>query len=515
MRTTSSSSIALDRFSLSYARLTSWLRSEIFLAKNSDDAFELAAVYGELRRKNFDGFYADSDVEEYLVSDIKTEDVQIAKSFARPVILGGKVLVLATSLYDRGGHTQVLLTWLREMQNVASHRLVITEMIAEQCSKQLAEIDVEVIVLKSSGLRAMYEILALGRDCQMVVLHIHPYDIVSALSARKFSDIGLPVVFYNHADHVFTYGITEANLVCEISDYGESINRNTSRAKGVRRRIGVPISSVELPKMEESHHDEAISSTPRIVLTAGGAYKYSPEGEFLLADFIDVLLASQSNVEFVFVGPTGDEGWWGSRRKNWGGRVRFLGLLPKDIYRRELSRATVYLDSYPVTGGTAFPEALAAGKLCAGLSTPIQGYSKADSLKVQSVEELAVLVNRLLENDEEAISNIVRVRDAVLEEQSVESFRRSLFEIYSGNKFEECGFALSGSFVDDKWIRRKWLADRMILFPQRNILARLSWKNYIKLVCLVFRFREFIGTRDRRQIFLTLITKLVISRHRS
>ena len=51
-----------------------------------------------------------------------------------------------------------------------------------------------------------------------------------------------------------------------------------------------------------------------------------------------------------------------------------------------MGKADVYVDSFPITGGTAFPEALLNGKLVAALKNPFQGYSPVDELGSEMCE---------------------------------------------------------------------------------------------------------------------------------
>lgn len=131
----------------------------------------------------------------------------------------------------------------------------------------------------------------------------------------------------------FSFGIGSANLVCEISDYGEAINRVSKRTHGVRRRLGVPIDPPDLKKYAAIKLDQGLAAGARLsrIVSAGGAYKYSPDGKFELADFIDILISQNESVVFVLVGPTGEEDWWASRKSKWGNRVVFRGLIPRGL----------------------------------------------------------------------------------------------------------------------------------------------------------------------------------------
>jgi glycosyltransferase involved in cell wall biosynthesis len=463
-----------------YEKIVLRLREWVLKAQDANSALDYANLYGEIRTFNHDGVYADNEVEQHIESLVtKTGSINTqALSAAR----GEGVLILATRLYDYGGHTKVLLTWLELMKDVLPHKLAITSSLTEHTQTHIRKLAVEIVKIPSSGLDTVAAILDAAKGFNRIVLMTHPQDIVSVVAARILAASGYQLIFYNHADHLFTFGIGAAHTVCEISAYGESINQRTKRVKGASVRLGVPLKRVDLTTMPLPEDMLSLEGC-KVILSAGSSYKYKPDEAFIFADFIDRLLARRNDVKVVLVGPTGQEAWWKERRVRWNERVLFCGTLPQSEYMKVLKLADIYVDSYPVTGGTAFPEALLAGKACIGLITPVQGYTLADELKVDSTNELVLQAENILDRDPETMRHIENVRQRVAYSQRESTFKERISKIYKANLLGTgCGDSRSHKGLDNYWLEAKWRTSCIIYSPRKKTIAILPLSRMIWLV---------------------------------
>lgn len=470
-----------------YDSFAAQLRSLVLQEKNANKALSIAGAYGEIRAFNHDGVYADVEVERHVVSRVMATGCVDCQSLSEA--RGEGVMVVATDMYDYGGHSKVLLTWLRLMKDELPHKLVITRALTDCTQKNVIDMGVGLVQISDRGMDAVLAVLRAAKGCSRVVLMIHPQDIVSSVAARILAASGYQVIFYNHADHLFSYGIGAAHVVCEISAYGESINRRTKRVQGVSVRLGVPLKSVALtdtPLLEQG----ALLDGGKVILSVGSSYKYKPDESFIFADFIDGILACRSDVKVLLVGPTGQESWWKERRESWDGRVLFYGTLPQSEYMKLLNLADVYIDSYPVTGGTAFPEALLAGKACAGLITPVQGYTLADKLKVDAAESLVLKVEKILDHDPVALQEIDNVREEVIAEQNEEVFKSRILDIYGGDvQGREEQDAASNNGMDTRWLEDKWRKGGCLTAPRRRTIAALPIRSVLWLTWYFWRLK--------------------------
>lgn len=469
----------LRRYKQIVLRLKSWSLS----AGNINDALMYAKLYGVVQSINYDGIYADNELEQHIKSKIvETCSIDIQSiSAAR----GDGVLLLATELYDYGGHTKVLMTWLKLMKDVLPHRLVITHALTEHTETQVKKMAVDIVKIPRGSLDGVLALIAAAKGFNRIVLHTHSEDILSAVAVRILAEAGYEIIFYNHADHLFSFGLSTANIVCEISSYGEAVNQRTGRINGVAVRLGIPLKNTvantrPLSEITSLNHD------CKMLLTVGNSYKYKPDESFLFADFIDEILLRRLDVKVVLVGPTGQESWWISRRVKWGQRVMFMGVLPHPEYVGLLEKADVYVDSYPVTGGTAFPEALLAGKSCIGLATPMQGYSLADDLKVAAVVDLVNCAEMLLDGQPEIMLHQKNIREQVSIAQSEDVFKARISDIYkhqiqsgSDNRNE---YRVE---IDSHFLEKKWRARGICNLPKKMLLVQLPIYRSIPLLCLM------------------------------
>ncbi len=499
---------AEEVFQQRFTRLVQWLRSRALKEKNIDAALNTALAYGEFRAYNNDGVYSDDSLEEALeIKVIESAHFDLEKIKAQR---GDKVLVLATELYNHGGHTKVLMTWLDLARTLRTHRLVVTRSLTAECKKQIHDLSVELQEISSFGIKSIGDILSAANGCNIVVLHTHPQDIYAAIAVRLLAKSGLKVIFYNHSDHLFSFGIGAAHRVGEVSSYGMQINQLHQRTHCPSIWMGIPIKTLDIKRREPNSSDKQGAS--RIVLSAGSVNKYRPDEEFIFAEFVTGLIDTHPEVTMILVGPTGKENWWGNYPTRWGGRVKFLGFLPGTEYMQLLAKADVFVDSYPITGGTAFPEALLRGKLCAGLATPVQGYSCADVLKVATSEQLVQRVGELLVGSPDAVAAIQNVKGQVLEMHSTDAFLKKIALLYN----DESDVSLLTdspwqqiSQPDCLWIERRWHHQQSIAFPRIDSLLALKISLVIGLLFrAIFNFKYCARSSFRRVVLVFIATML-------
>ena len=463
------SSVFMD----AYSDILRWIRVMAFNSKDADTALSFARVYGDLRWMNHDGFYQDDEIEAVIEQKVLQSNSYFSPGFSGKN--AGTVLI-ASELYSSGGHSAVVMNWMKAFCNDGDHKLLISRSMTEKIEESLIGAGVSYHLCINQGVRLVNEILWHTENAVQIVLHIHPSDIVCAIAGKILMRAGKKIIFYNHADHVFTYGISSANTVCEVSSYGMALNKRTGRFKN-SCYLGIPINFRELQKDTPYPYSEG-SADATTVLSCGDSNKYAPSNVFF-GEFIDCLLLKKPNTTVLLVGPTGEESWWGDHVKRWKDSVQFLGRLDHDKYAAIMNMADVYVDSFPITGGTAFPEALINGKLVVGLQNPIQGYSPADELRVKNVEQLTDRVIKLLARDPECVHQVVMVREKAKSNHSIELFKKRVTRLYINNNDAD---KINDVFVDTFWIEKHWLNNQEINLP--------FWSSFYSM-SLIYRF-EFL-----------------------
>jgi hypothetical protein len=129
------------------------------------------------------------------------------------------------------------------------------------------------------------------------------------------------------------------------------------------------------------------------LVTAGASWKYKPHLGASLPRVVARLLAARPDAAFTAIGvhPAHDVWWWGLKLR-YPRRVVLRKVLPHAEYLAALDAADVLLDSYPITGGTAFPEAVWRGRFACALRSPWGGASPSDALREEGWRDLLAAI---------------------------------------------------------------------------------------------------------------------------
>ncbi|WP_395608525.1 hypothetical protein [Pseudomonas sp. B22129] len=381
------------------SRLLSSIRDLILTQKDINKSIQLAEVYGAILWSVDKGIYDDPELEteltERCVAILPKGEFQAAVKDCIHVI---------SEPYLIGGHTR-LMEQLSTM-HVDKPDLLITRVSDEKAIERTQKFFEECRGVKpGTPLEMIAEIVGCLKIYNRVVLHIHPDDMVSVIACAIVKNVSSTKIFFvNHADHVFTYGSSVADVYFEISTFGRhrDMKKNIS---GEKSFLGIPLASQRLSKK----HRLPAKTDALNFFSAASPFKFKPVKNYDLRPAIDRVLSEFKNAKFWIVGANPYTNfWWWPLKFRYGNRFRILSSVPYESYLKLLEDADFYVDSYPTPGGTAFAEQLVSGRRCVGLRAPIQGYSPADNLKDVSVDELIESI-LLRDNDEETIAAVFAV----------------------------------------------------------------------------------------------------------
>ena len=133
----------------------------------------------------------------------------------------GTILHVMTTAYRSGGHTRVVERWIANSPPEENHSVVLInqepmhfpfllEDIVTARGGRLLQLPPVPQTEKGSILRS------LSSGAAKIVLHVHMYDPVPIL-AYGTSSFTIPVIFFNHADHLFWIGVSIADLCADMS----------------------------------------------------------------------------------------------------------------------------------------------------------------------------------------------------------------------------------------------------------------------------------------------------------
>ena len=204
-----------------------------------------------------------------------------------------EVLHVVTQCYGTGGSTQQVACWI-EHDASRHHRVCVTrqrgapppdKIVAPLTSpSDLIRLDTERggLMERSARLRA------LALDADVVMLHVHPYDVVPVIAFAGADGVP-PVVYIDHADHVFWLGISIANVVMHMRDSG--------RLLAMARRGLDPARSAVVPRplrpggrtvqRDDAKRRLGIDPSAVLLVTAADGTKYRPVGS---PSFVELVL---------------------------------------------------------------------------------------------------------------------------------------------------------------------------------------------------------------------------------
>ena len=249
------------------------------------------------------------------------------------------------------------------------------------------------------------ELARLIDAADIVVLHVHPFDVVSAIALADRRGRP-PVVLVNHADHCFWLGAGVPDVVV-------STRRAAARSTVTRRGIPAERSALlavpadppaALPERARARRHLELAPDVTVLVTMASAYKLERIDDDGFLDLMAPIVAARPDVALIAVGPE-DEGAWRDARERSGGRIRALGVLPDTS--TALAAGDVFIDAYPCSSLTAALEAASVGMPVVSYQPPRPQAATYDidepalgagHLRATTAADLRALIGRLADD---------------------------------------------------------------------------------------------------------------------
>lgn len=323
------------------------------------------------------GIYNLNSLERAVIEDVARDYTpQIGSQYKKKK---NNVFVITIG-YMSGGHTRLMENLANMLDNKCD--LIITGNASVTLKKRLEKYFNEIFeipVYNDTNINELYKLSANLERYENIILNIHPDDIASVIAAGLAKkNINTYVHFVNHADHVFSFGPTVADVWYQISQFGAKLDQ-LRELSGKTTFLGIPIA------INDDHLSNNMISTNdevKCIITAGSANKYKPHKGYSLIKKIPEIFYQFPEASIIVVGTNilFCYWWWGTFLK-FRKRIKFYKALNHSEYLLLMQNADIYLDSYPIPGGTAFVEQFFLGKKCAGYISPQQGYTPLENIK--------------------------------------------------------------------------------------------------------------------------------------
>jgi O-antigen biosynthesis protein len=332
-------------------------------AKDWEQAIQFATNAANWAWLHSCGIFASPELEALLA---RIGEALPDRSVANRGVGKRHVVTVISSAFETGGHTRLATRWMAVDKN-SRHTLVLTRQertpLPSLITDLVADGTLELVVLDDAScvdrVQRLRDVLATG---DRAVLHIHPDDAMAVVAIAGLADPP-PVLFEDHANHVFWIGASIANVLISLHEAG--IRVATDR-RGIDRAhmswVPAPMNYAKLDH-EDSQDIRARYGIPEdavLLMSSGAGYKFIPIEGVSLAALLEPVLEARPDTHVLLVGLSADPVGT-SLAARYPQRVHLAGYLKEadliDCYRA----CDIYLESVPFPSGTALAEAAAAG----------------------------------------------------------------------------------------------------------------------------------------------------------
>jgi hypothetical protein len=444
-------------FERQFDRFSSEIK-KIGLEKTSfQDSLDWGELYGRVLYTNYPNVYRDDDFEKRLISRYISEFPLVGINTPK-----NNELHIISEPYSTGGHTRLLEKILKVR---GRGDVLVTRPLSS--SKEVLNVIDDSDVYFSEKKYSVEEIINISSPYETIFLHIHPDDLTCSVAMGVIKEkTDSRIIFVNHADHIFSYGYYSSSVVAEMGPFGDKLKK--VKRRGESTYLGLPFDIETFGVVEQP-----ISSSGITILSGATSFKYKAAGGLSFEQLVEDILERVPNSKFIIIGPDITFRW----RKllvKFKGRLRVVAKLPYEEYKQLLRKVDVYIDSFPLSGGTTVPEVRAKGIPVTGVLCGSYGYTPWDKTKYASNDELVSALKELNSNDVPDI--IKRNNDELLIVECNEVHGFSHFENRLCNLVSN-GIAGDAHFtheVNYSYFNTYWKQKKKLLLGKRSYLFLLN-----------------------------------------
>lgn len=273
-----------------------------------------------------------------------------------------RIAYIASSLYDIGGHSEVLRQWvslLSEDNDIDTQMLYITNSTVRypRIKEILQSRRVKIHELSPTNTyvdRIKELINLLEKDLpDFVILFIHPNDVI-AISALTALPHKPTTIFFNHADHVFWLGRCIIDYLIEFRKKGSEYSQ---KFRKIENSYVIPLTTDIKPKQAPKKSFN-IPENSTLSISIGGFYKVLLDPKINYFETIEKILKRFPNHYHIFVTtpPKTFEQYLTSDPDI---RKRFIITGPFSDLSPIYGIADLLIETFPYAGGTVLVEAMA------------------------------------------------------------------------------------------------------------------------------------------------------------
>ena len=336
-----------------------------------------------------------------------------------------RVLHVGTELRAVGGLTRMISRWIdadAERINsliLTSHKGKIPKHLTDAVQRSGGQIT-RLNQMPGGRFEWVCALRRIACEYDVIVCHIHCEDVIPILA---FADkVGLPpILFLNHADHLFWLGPSISHMVINLRDSASDLCMSR---RGVEPRRNFLLPTIVDPTVRRrTRHDAKMSlglnPDSILLLSVARQPKYRSLDGVSFADRHVKLLAKHRQVQLLVIGP-GEPLDWQRAKARVNGRIISLPEQPDP--RPFFEAADIYVDSYPFVSATSMMEA-------GGYGMPLVTiFTFPDEASIFGINHVGLVGTSLVARTFEEYNAILErlVVDPVFREKTGEIVRRAV-----------------------------------------------------------------------------------------
>ncbi len=319
------------------------------------------------------GYYVSNKLEKFYCDCAK----QIKTDISNIEYEKNSVLHVATLTCNIGGHSRVIERWVELAPEHQKNSVVLLNQTCEIPSKlkentekkngQLYVLDKQADILEKAK-----QLRELAMHYEYIVLHIHMED-PTAVIAFGTEEFTRPVMFFNHADHLFWIGKSITDKLVDLRE----VQSITKKYRGIDDVFILPIpqeinNTKNIKTKEEARRDLNLPNAKKIILTTGSEFKFAPfKNKSLLQPLKEIITNIQDSI-CIAIGPSLKNAQWKQAFDETNGKIKAIGEIN---YNKEyfdyIKASDLIIDSWPLSGGTVIKDAITCKKPILSLLNPI------------------------------------------------------------------------------------------------------------------------------------------------
>lgn len=400
------------------------------------------------------GYYVSAVIEKVYTDYAKTIHIDLQEIGYQE----NSFLHVLTEGYQTGGHTRVIERWIENAPAEQKHSVVIVKPNVsplEELKKLTQQKNGEFIKYDNnwSIKEKALKLRRLGMHYQYIILHTHMNDSTATI-AFGTEEFTRPVLFYNHASHLFWIGksITDLHIDLKKKDIV------TEEYKNIKNKfnLGIPTKNLEFKTInkKEFRKQFGFPVDKKIIITAGSDTKYRPIGN---DGFIDVLLNLVDDNTYVYaIGAEKNSTLWKNAYKASNGHIIALGCIDfSHDYLKYIGIADLYLDSYPMNGWTATIDAVTMNVPVLSLESILQqlDYLTATNSCCYTKKEIIEKARIVLTNQNYAENLNSELKKSLIQQHSKEAWDNKISKLLeltpNKHKVLDLSNDTDGNYIND------------------------------------------------------------------